>query len=199
MPDLHFKPLPWTRLRRGVPCYLPKPVVRARVDASSPALEAMTDFRHATPVTISRHASLDEANRVMTLCQAHYLLVSDNQGQLLGIVSEAGTRGHGPLAAARALAVRPGELVVGDVMINKHDDAEVMHLKDVSGARVGNVLATLKELGTPHCLVVEHDEHDHHVLCGVFVLAEIERQMGLEPATDQVASTFSQVVRSLGR
>ena len=31
MPDNHFKSLPWTKLRRGVPCYLPKAAVGARV------------------------------------------------------------------------------------------------------------------------------------------------------------------------
>ena len=199
MPDHHFKPLPWTRLKRGVPCYLPKPPVRSRVSANSPALEAMTDFRRLAPATISRRASLDEAKSVMAICKVHYLLVGDEQGELLGIVTEGSTRGDRPLAAAHALGVRPGELVVGDVMINKHDDAEVMHLKDVAGASVGNVVATLKALGKPHCLVVEHDENDNHVLCGVFLLPEVERQMGLEPQTEAIANTFSQVVSSLGR
>ena len=51
----------------------------------------MTDYRRLTPVTISRHASLDDANRAMTLCQVQYLLVTDEQGHLSGIVTEAGT------------------------------------------------------------------------------------------------------------
>ena len=42
MPDTHFKPLPRTKLKRGVPCYLPKVAVRPAVDAHSPALKAMT-------------------------------------------------------------------------------------------------------------------------------------------------------------
>ncbi len=199
MSDHHYKPLPWTRLKRGVPCYLPKPGARTPLDASSPAINAMTDFRQLAPVSISRDASLDEANRVMTLCKVHYLMVSDAQRQLLGVVTEAGTRGHRPLAAAHAMGIRPGELVVGDVMINKHDDAEVLHLKDLAGAKVGNVVATLKALGTPNCLVVEHDESDNHLLCGIFLLSQIEQRLGREPQTDEIAHTFSQVVSSLGR
>jgi hypothetical protein len=132
MPDNHFKPLPWTKLRRGVPCYLPKAAVGARVDAQSPALAVMADFRRFAPVTIARDAALDEANRLMTLCNVHYLLVGDEQRQLLGIVTEASTKGHRPLATAHAMGIRPRELVVGNVMINKHDDAEVVHLKDLS-------------------------------------------------------------------
>ncbi len=184
MPDTRFKPLPWTRLQRGVPCYLPKPATRPPVDAQSPALAVMTDLQRVAPVAIARDTSLEDANRIMLLCHTHYLLVADEQSHLLGIVTEAGTKGH--------------ELVVGDVMISKHDDAEVMHLRDVSTARVGNVLAALKELGTPHCLVVDHDEEDHHVLCGVFLLSQIERQMGLAPQSAEIAQTFSQVVSSLG-
>ena len=82
MPDSHFKPLPWTRLKRGVPCYLPKAAVGARVSADSPALAVMTDFRRFAPVTIARDAALDEASRLMTLCGVHYLLVGDEQRQL---------------------------------------------------------------------------------------------------------------------
>ncbi|HMW54703.1 MAG TPA: CBS domain-containing protein [Accumulibacter sp.] len=198
MPDTRFKPLPWTRLKRGVPCYLPRMAkTAAPVDANSPALRVMTDFQQMTPITIARDASLDDANRIMALCHVHYLLVADGQRQLQGIVTEAGTKGHRPLAVAHTLGVRPGELVVGDVMIKQHDDVEVMHLRDVHTARVGNVVATLKELGTPYCLVVDHDEEDNHILCGIFSLSKIEREMGLAQSTE-IAQTFSQVVSSLG-
>ena len=73
MPDNRYKPLPWTRLKRGVPCYLPTGAAHSPVDANSPALEVMTDYRRLMPVTISRHASLDDANRAMTLCKVQYL------------------------------------------------------------------------------------------------------------------------------
>ncbi|KFB69116.1 CBS domain-containing protein [Candidatus Accumulibacter vicinus] len=198
MPDTRFKPLPWTRLKRGVPCYLPKMATTiTAVDANSPALRVMTDFQRMTPITIARDASLDDANRIMALCHVHYLLVADEQRQLQGIVTEAGTKGHRPLAVAHTLGVRPGELVVGDVMIKQHDEVEVMHLRDVHTARVGNVVATLKALGTPYCLVVDHDEEDNHILCGIFSLSKIEREMGLAQSTE-IAQTFSQVVSSLG-
>ncbi len=198
MPATRFKPLPWTRLKRGVPCYLPRAAAPAAVNPDSPALAVMTDFRRTTPITVSREAALDEANRIMKACNVHYLLVADQQAQLLGIVTEAGTKGHRPLAVAHTLGIRPSELVVGNVMINKHDDVEVMHLRDVTPARVGNVVATLKELAMPYCLVVDHDDEDNHVLCGVFSLSQIERAMGLSPQSVEVAQTFSQVVSSLG-
>jgi CBS-domain-containing membrane protein len=198
MPDTRFKPLPLTRLTRGVPCFLPQAAVRTGVDATSPALAVMTDLQHVTLVTIARDTSLDEANRIMRLCHVRYLLVADAQRHLLGIVTDAGTKGDRPLAVAHTLGVRPSELVVGDVMVNKHDDAQVMHLTDVAAAKVGNIVATLKELGTPFCLVVDHDAEDNHVLCGVFSLSQIERQMGLALHGEEIAQTFSQVVTSLG-
>ncbi len=198
MPDTRFKPLPWTRLQRGVPCYLPKVAAAHRpVNLNSPALAVMTDFQRVTPVTIARDASLNDANKVMALCHVHYLLVADEHRQLQGLVTEAGSKGHRPLAVAHTLGVHPNELVVGNVMINQHDDAEVIHLRDVTAARVGNVVATLKELGTPYCLVVDHDEEDNHILCGIFSLSRIERDIGLVQSTE-IAQTFSQVVSSLG-
>ena len=199
MPDSRFKPLPRTKLRRGVPCYLRRMPEHRPIDANSPALAVMTDFQRVTPVTISRDASLDDANKIMALCRVHYLLIADEQRRLQGIVTEAGTKGNRPLAVAHALGIRPSELVVGNVMISQHDDVEVMHLRDVTPARVGNVVATLKEMGSPYCLVVDHDEEDNHVLCGIFSLARIERELGLVPQSEEIAQTFSQVVSSLSR
>lgn len=199
MPDQRFKPVPWTKLTRGVPCYLPKPTDPTSVHIHSPAIEVMTDYRRVLPVTISPNASLDEANKIMARSSAQFLLVADEHGHLLGIVTDTGTQGSRPLAVAHQRNVRPSEIVVADVMIDKHDEAEVTHLRDVLNARVGNVLATLKALGTTYCLVVDHDEAEHHVLCGVFSLARIERLIGLDPQTDELAHTFSQVVSSLGR
>lgn len=194
MHDDHFKPLPWTKLNRNTSCYLPKTIVHTPVNANSPALEVMTDFRRVSPIAVSRDVSLDEANRLMTLCNVHCLLVIDAQRHLLGLVTEAGTKGHRPLAAAYKMGIRPSELVVANVMIDKHDDAEVIHMEDVIHARVGNVLATLKELAIPYCPVVDHDEDNNHVLCGIFSLSQIERQMGHEPHFVPIAQTFSEIV-----
>jgi len=190
MPNAHYKPLPWTRLKRNVSCYLPKTAEHKPVEANSPALSAMTDFRAATPVTISKDASLEDANRVMVLCHVHYLLVADRDGQLLGLVTEAGTKGQRMLAIAYERSVRPSELVVGDVMIDKRDDAEVIHLTDLVHARVGNVVTTLKELSRPYFLVVDHDEEGRHVLCGMFSMLQIERQMGLDSHSITITPTF---------
>lgn len=198
MSDHRFKPLPWTKLMRGVPCYLPKVAVDTKVDASSPAIEVMTDYRRQPALTISPGASLDEANRMMARSNAQYLIVADEKAQLLGIVTEAGTTGSRPMAVAHQMGLHRNELVVSNVMIDKHDDAEVMHLRDVLHARVGNVLSTLQELGTPFCLVVDHDAADNHILCGVFSLRQIERCMGLDTHSEEIAHTFSQVVSSLG-
>lgn len=199
MPDQRFKPVPWTKLTRGVPCYLQKPADPTSIHIHSPAIEVMTDYRRARPVTISPNASLDEANKMMARSNAQFLLVADEHEHLLGIVTDTGTQGSRPLAVAHQKSVRPSELVVADVMIDKHDEAEVTHLSDVLNARVGNVLAMLKALGTTYCLVVDHDEAEHHVLCGVFSLPRIERLIGLDPQTEELAHTFSQVVSSLGR
>lgn len=197
--EQRFKPVPWTKLTRGVPCYLPKPADPASVQIHSPAIEVMTDFRRALPVTIAPNASLDEANKLMARYSTQLLLVAGEHGHLLGIATNSGTQGNRPLAVAHQRNVRVNELLVADVMIDKHDEAEVMHLRDVLNARVGNVLATLKALGTTYCLVVDHDEAEHHVLCGVFSLPRIERLIGLDPQTEEVAHTFSQVVSSLRR
>ncbi|HLA35195.1 MAG TPA: CBS domain-containing protein [Rhodocyclaceae bacterium] len=199
MQDTRYKSLPWTRLKRNAACYLAQTAAHAPLDANAPALDAMTDFRRSAPVTILQDASLDDANKVMALCKVNYLLVVDAQRQLLGLVTEAGAKGHRPMAIAHKLGIRPGELVVGDVMIDKHDEAEVLHLKDIVAARVGHVVATLKELATPYCLVVDHDEENNHVVCGMFSLSQIERRLGHTPQSVEIAQTFSQVVSSLGR
>ena len=92
-------------------------------------------------------------------------------------------------AIARALINDPAILIADEPTANLDSQLTAQFL---------DIVATLKELGTPFCLVVDHDAEDHHVLCGVFSLARIQRQMGLEPQNEEIAQTFSQVVSTLG-
>ena len=153
MSDSRFKPLPRTKLRRGVPCYLPRLPEHRAIDANSPALAVMTDFQRVTPVTISRDASLDDANKIMALCRVHYLLIADEQRRLQGIVTEAGTKGHRPLAVA-PVALTEG--VAHRERASRHEHLAVRAADTVEGHRAPSTPRFRPDETTP--AAGRHDE-----------------------------------------
>ncbi len=91
------------------------------------------------------------------------------------------------VAAERGM--RRDELSVADVMVGA-ERVEVIALADVSGARVGHVLETLRRVGRQHALVVDSENK----VCGVISLSQIARQLGVSYAIGgEVARTFSEI------
>ena len=85
-------------------------------------------------------------------------------------------------------------------------------MHEVRGAKVGHVLATLKQAGRQHAIVVEIHEpsfHDRLVMLpqvsasqtvrGLFSTTQIARQLGLNLQSVELATTFAEVEALLGR
>jgi hypothetical protein len=99
--------------------------------------------------------------------------------------------------------LRRDELTVADIMIPA-EQVEVIALDDVSAARVGHVLETLRTAGRQHALVVDFDEIPsgrplvaparRAMVRGIFSLSQIARQLGVSLAGGgEVARTFSEI------
>jgi hypothetical protein len=81
----------------------------------------------------------------------------------------------------------------------------VLDLEQVRAAKVGHIVATLKQLGRQHTLVVERsgrsDRSDKNGvrLRGIFSTTQIVRQLGMTIQTDAVANTFAEIEAQLSR
>jgi CBS domain-containing protein len=160
-----------------------------KVSIESPALEVMTDLRRTTPATIRPQAPLAGANQFMITRGVRLLLVVDDHEEVLGVITATDILGERPLRVATERGMRRDELTVADIMVPA-GEVEVVALQDVTAARVGHVLQTLRRTGRQHALVLDAER----MVCGIFSLSQVARQLGVPVATSGgVARTFSEI------
>lgn len=166
------------------------------VTVHSPALEVMTDFKQLQSVTIAADASLFAANETMIARGVRLLLVVDEQQNLLGIVSTRDTLGERPMQLLQRGKDNLFELTVADLM-HAVGEVDILDFNDVRHANVGDLVATLKNLGQQHVLVAASEDGGAHRVRGVFSATQIGRQLGVEIQTFEVARTFAEIEAAL--
>lgn len=193
-----YKPLPMARMNAGVvvqpPVAGPKPI---RLD--SPAIEIMTDLRRVAAATIRGSATVAEANRTMIARGVRLLFVVAVTGAVEGILTAHDIVGEKAVNLLHERGGRHRELTVADVM-TPHTAIEVLDIAQVLRVEVGHIIATLKETGRQHALVVDHDRvtREEYVR-GIFSTTQIGRQLGMPIATFEVAHTFAEIEAELAK
>jgi CBS domain-containing protein len=193
-----YKPLPLSRLREGVvvqpPLAGPKPI---RQD--SPAIEVMTDLRQVAAATIRGGTTIAEAHRTMIARGVRLLFVVAVTGVVEGVVTAHDIVGEKAVNLLHDRGGRHRELTVADVM-TPHGAIDALDIADVLKAEVGHVIATLKETGRQHALVVDRDRLTREdYVRGIFSATQIGRQLGMPIATFEVAHRFAEIEAELAR
>jgi len=187
------RPLPMRALRPGAQCRPPTRRPAPSVAADSPAILAMTDLRVVTPATIGRHASLHQADEVMRAWGVRLLFVVGSDFTVEGLITARDTLGEKPVNLLHDRGGKHADLTVADLMVPR-ESIEVLDLETVGHAEVGHIVATLKEVGRQHALVVDRDpKSGEETICGVFSVTQIGRQLGMTIPIFDVAHTFAQV------
>jgi CBS-domain-containing membrane protein len=194
----HYSPLAQSRLDAGVGHYLPDTQSLAPVGGDSPAIEVMTDLRRIPSALISPGDTLEAANQLMILRGVRMLLVSDPQRRMIGLLTATDLLGEKPIQIVQGRGIRYSDVAVGDVMVPL-DRIDAMDIGDVHGAAVGHVVATLKQCGRQHAVVVETDAAGHRWIRGVFSASQIARQLGIPIQIIEIARTFHEIEAALAR
>jgi CBS domain-containing protein len=194
-----YKPLPMARMVPGTTtqppgAYAPKPI---RADA--PAMEAMTDLRQIAAATVRSDASVAQATQLMIARGVRLLIVVDHNRVIEGLISAYDTMGERPINLMRERGLRHEELSVADLMTPRAS-IEVIDVADVMRAEVGHIIATLKEAGRQHALVVDRDPLTREpILRGIFSLTQIGRQLGVANLGFEIAHTFAEIEAELAK
>lgn len=167
-----------------------------RVGLDEPAVSVMTDLERVSAVLIRPDDSIEEANRRMIQRGVRLLLVVDGSRAVAGLITANDILGEKPLQVINQRGGRREDLVVRDIMTPQHQ-LEVLDLRDVRNARVGHIVATLKERARQHAVVVETDAAGRQTVRGLFSLTQIARQLGVALQTSEIARTFSEIEASL--
>jgi len=76
------------------------------------------------------------------------------------------------------------------------DRLEAVDFDDLSHARVGHVLETLKARGRQHALVIEN-ANGRQMVRGLLSLSQLCKQLGVNVETTEVAHTFIEIEQQL--
>ena len=192
-----YKSLPMSRMCEGVKCVPSGYWYSTRLRADSPAIGAMTDLRKVTPATIDADATLAQANQTMTVRGVRLLLVVDDQHAILGLITARDIVGEKPVKLLRDHGGTHSGLKVADLMVPRAL-IDVLDFSTVERAEVGHVVATLKERGRQHAIVVEKDVlSGEEVLRGIFSATQIGRLVGMPIHTFEIAHTFAEIEAEL--
>lgn len=161
------------------------------VRADSPALEVMTDLAKIPAATIAMDDLLSDANQAMLLRGVRLLLVTDEDGEIYGVITTVDFLSTKPLVVGQRLGLMRHELRVKDIM-TPLDQIEVLRLSEVAHAQVGNIIATLKAVARVHALVV--DEIDgKQCLRGILSASQIARQLSIHLEGHDAQHIFAEI------
>ena len=175
----------------------PTQAVLDRVRIDSPAVDVMTNLTKVTAVIILPGHTVDEAHRRMIQCGVRLLLVVDADGRVHGILTANDVLGEKPVQTAVQRGVHRSDVQVRDIMTPRAA-LEALDIREVQGATVGHIVATLKAAGRQHTLVVDQDATGRQRVRGMFSATQIARLLGVAITTETVARTFADIEASLG-
>jgi CBS domain containing-hemolysin-like protein len=190
-----YPPLKAYSLASHGACRLMEPVPSG-VTMDSPALEVMTDLAAVPAVTTEGTSSLATANGYMMARGVRSLFVVGPDGRAIGLITATDILGERPIRVAQARGATRGELRVADVM-TPIDAVVAMKLDDVRAAKVGHIVASLRQAGRQHALVAEIPATGEVRLRGIFSATQIARQLGVPLQISEVATTFAEVEQAL--
>lgn len=165
------------------------------VRLESPAIDVMTDLSRAATVSVEPDATLDQAEDRMKYSGVRLLFVLELNGKLLGLVTLSDIKGERPMRYQGEMEVGYSDISVHDVM-TPLDRLETLSMHDVADSCVGDIIATLKQTGRQHALVVERSVDAYRVR-GIFSARQIGRQLGVQIHTAGIAYTFAELETAL--
>ncbi len=182
--------LPVHRLSGDVRVYKPAPA--RHVTLQSPALEIMTDLRHSHVATINSNESIDLANMYMKQRGVRSLFVINGGNVLQGVITANDVLGEKPLRFNQGRHIKHSEIQVADIM-TPLSSLEAISIEDVRRAKVGDIVASLRDAGRQHALVMNREADGSLIIWGIFSLTQVEKQLGQAIQLTEVAKTFAEI------
>jgi CBS-domain-containing membrane protein len=166
------------------------------VTMDSPALSVMTDLTQVSAAVVDAAQSMDAAHEFMMQRGVRMLLVLDAERRLAGLVTATDILGEKPVELVHDRRMKHSEITVADLM-TPADRLDAFDIATVQAARVGQVVASLKEARRHHALVIQRNAEGAREVRGIFSLSQVARQLG-EPLTlPEQAASFAEIEAAL--
>ena len=188
-------PLTTRRLQRTTSIAQAQPWRTDPVTLDSGALSVMTDLTQVKAATTSPATTLKQAEQIMIYQGVRMLFVVSEMPSLEGLITSADLHGDRAMRIVQQRNARYDELSVADVMVGVAA-LDAIDYEQMKAGTVRNVVATLKQHGRNHLLVVEGISAQQRVR-GVISRAQVERQLGTVIDMVEVAQSFADIEQML--
>ena len=187
-----------TPLKTGSSFVRPVQVLPERVQLSSNALDVMTDLTKVSVISVRAKTSMDKANAKMIRYGVRLLLVLDDNDQVAGLLTASDVLGEKPMRFLQNMGGTHADIMVRDIMSTQRE-LEVLNIAETKSAMVGHIVASLKKSNRQHALVVTEGADGKQIVCGLFSLTQIARQLGAPVQTFELARTFAEIEAVIAR
>lgn len=193
-----YSALQVTLLKVGSSFVRPVQTLPERVKLSDPATSVMTDLNKVSVVSVRAMTSMDKANAKMISYGVRMLLVLDDNEQLVGLLTATDVLGEKPMRFLQNMGGIHADITVRDIMTTQRE-LEVLKMEDVQNAKVGQIVASLKKFGRQHALVAIEGADGRQLVCGLFSITQIARQLGAQIQSFELARTFAEIEAVIAR
>lgn len=169
--------------------HLINPEENYELNLDSPALDIFTDFKSTEPLVVEQSLDLLTAEDLMKKTHVRLKLVLD-RGNFVGTLAYEDLIGEKAMALANHR--RRNEILVSEVMTPR-SCLKAIEFKEVSHAKIKDIVETLKNEGKRHFLVIDGEEHS---IRGIFSVSDIARRLHV-PININKASTFVDIYKAL--
>lgn len=192
MTNIEYTPIASAKLEKGASFHRTERIFDL-IKLDDPAVAVMTDLKKVSALTIAEKAPIEAANARMKHRGVRLLLVVDDADTVIGLITSTDLHGAKPIQHIQKHGGTYHEILVQDIMTTQ-DNLEVICMDDVNRTRVGNIVATLKQAGRSHALVVDrHEKENRQVIRGIISASQIARQLDIEIPTTEIAQTFAEI------
>lgn len=201
---IHYAPVPLHPIDTGTSYGRPALPTSRKINKDSPALQVMTDLEKVVAVTTGPDVNIDTANQQMMTSGVRLLLVTDKQvvtnkqDQVIGLITANDILGERPMKYLQQTGGKHADILVRHIMTPR-EQLEALDIKDVANARVGDVIATLRNVGRQHALVLSIIPGEAQSICGIFSSTQIGRQLGESIEISDTAKTFAEIEAVLSK
>ncbi|MDX8385822.1 MAG: CBS domain-containing protein [Gallionella sp.] len=187
-----FAALQSYQLKAGASFVRPTQSLPEKVKLNYPATDVMTDLNKISVVSVRAKTPMDNANTKMIKYGIRMLLVLDEEEQVAGLLTANDVLGEKPMRFLQTMGGTHADILVSDIM-TPQNEMEVLGMDEVKDAKVGDIVASLKQAHRQHSLVVSSSTDDGQRVCGLFSITQIARQLGAQAQSFELAHTITEI------
>jgi predicted transcriptional regulator len=162
------------------------------IDLSSPALRMVNNFTQKTPIRAEHTTTITDALKQVSSQQSDFVLVTDENQKLIGLVSSADLQSSKITIIAERLNTPRSEVSLRDIM-TPISRLTGVSMQSLSYACIGDALQTMEHQGVMFLLVTTASSE----ICGLISARQIAKTLHIPLHISPIAHSFSEVLENI--